>query len=406
MDFIWEAFSEWRKAARAGQAPNHQVRITHLVGTSAGASARPGVLGRDQSLPHVYHDDLLGPVPRRRPDPAGGAAKERQSALQRLGDAHHPRWPAVPSGRGGDRPDLPVPQRPGRDLQDRAHRHPAVPGRHRPRLAGRSAGVSRHHRQSRHGIPYTLNFSPGHGVAVTNEWYQAHRDNVGFAVSTTHVGGVANGMACASTATTCPRASSRCARAGRPAAARQGAPDVRRHHGGDFGHPDRLQGDAGAAESGRLPVADGLLGPRPKRGGEGHARLAAGFAGGPPSPADPLDYPATDGGLFDNKPFNLAHDRLVGVRGQNPQDGAHAIPRGDPGRSPALTTPSPVRRTCRMRWGYSRSFRSWSSRRSCRIGSTPWTWPRSRMRCDLQPLHDRAHAPQPAQSERVTAAPC
>ncbi len=325
LDFIWEAFEEWRKAARAGQAPNHQVRITHLVGTSAGGLSQGlASLAVIKAFPHVYHDDLWARY--RAADPTLPVVQPKND------NPHYNAWVTLitldrllsnPQEVASGQIYLfhsapaeicktvltaiePFPEATGRDWV-------ADPLEFRGTIGNLD------------GIPYTLDFSRlGMGAAITNEWYQAHRDNVGFAVSTTHVGGVANGIG--------------------------GAPDCHDLPRGIFDAPApaappplaraREMFDATMVATSAIPIVFKVT-PVPQNPVVYQWRTAywdrirgaavkdqpvwpPALAADQPSPADPLNYPATDGGLFDNKPFNLAHDRLVGVRGQNPQDGALA----------------------------------------------------------------------------------
>jgi len=156
------------------------------------------------------------------------------------------------------------------------------------------------------------------GATPTTEYYEMHRDNIGFAVRTASVGGVATGL-------------------GVP-------PDCHELPPGAFDLPPQVQPppfaqartlfDAAMVATSAIPlvfkVTDVPQNPvvyqwrtaywdrdRKKAVVDQPLWLCG-------ERANPLDYSATDGGLFDNQPFDIAHQRLAGARGRNPQDGAKA----------------------------------------------------------------------------------
>jgi hypothetical protein len=315
LDFLWEAFEEWRAAARSGTAPDHTVRITHLVGTSAGGlSSGLAALATIKAFPHVYHDDLwtqyraadpsLPPVQPKTDNPHYRAWVSEIS-LDRL--LSHPE--EVESGQiylfHSAPAEIcatvlhaiqPFPAASGRDWV-------ADPLEFRGTIGNLD------------GVPYTLNFNTlGAAAAVTSEWFTAHRDNVGFAFVTGHVGGAPTGFG--------------------------GAPDCHDLPRGLFDGPPpsgptadaraRALFDATMVATSAIPLVFKVTPVpqtpivyewRPAYWDRDRNAAVHDLPVYVTPPSDPINYRATDGGLFDNKPFNLAHQRLVGVRGSNPQDG-------------------------------------------------------------------------------------
>lgn len=318
LDFIWEAFEEWRTAARAGTAPNHQVRITHLVGTSAGGlSVGLASLATIKAFPHVYHDALWAQY--RAADPALPAVQPKTD------NPHYRAWVTeitldrllsnpqeVASGQiylfHSAPADIcgavlaaiaPFPAATGRDWVS----HPLE-------LRGTIGNLQ--------GVPYALDFNHlGAGAAMTSEFFEAHRDNIGFAVATDHVGGTPTGL---DGAPDCHELPARIFDGPAPAA----PPDLAQA---------RTLFDATMVATSAIPlvfkVTEVPQNPIVYQWRTAYWDRDRGVAVvdqpvWPTPPVNPIDYAATDGGLFDNRPFNLAHQRLNGVRGASPQDGQTA----------------------------------------------------------------------------------
>ena len=169
------------------------------------------------------------------------------------------------------------------------------------------------------GVPYALDSNHlGAGPAMTTQFWEMHRDNIGFAIGTSACGGVATGLGLPPDCHYLPACSfnfpppsgaaplvQACALFRAAMVATSAIPLV-------FKVTDVPQNpivyDWRTAYWDRdrsKPVVDQPVWP-----------------GG--APDNPYCYSATDGGLFDSQPFDVAHQRLAGVRGANPQAGGEA----------------------------------------------------------------------------------
>jgi hypothetical protein len=320
LDFLWEAFEEWRAAARAGQAPNHQVRLTHLVGTSAGGlSSGLAALATIKVFPHVYHDSLW--LQYRAANPTLPAVQPKTE------NPHYNAWVKLITLDGPDGL-LSHPQEVESGQIYLFHSAPAtickiVLTAAEPAPAANGRDWVNDPLEVRgtignlQGVPYALSFDSLNALGQTDEFFEAHRDNVGFAVVTGHVGGVSTGIG--------------------------GAPDCHVLTQGIFDAPPpaappevaaaRIMFDATMIATSAIPlvfqVTEVPQNPVVYQWRTAYWDVArqvavADMPAFPSPPANPINYAATDGGLFDNRPFNLAHQRLVGPRGRNPQDGVQA----------------------------------------------------------------------------------
>lgn len=321
LDFIWEAFEEWRKAAAAAQAPDHKVMLRYLVGTSAGGlSSGLAALATIKAFPHVYHDSLWQQY--RAADPTLPAIQPKTD------NPHYNAWVKLITLDGPDGL-LSHPEELESGQIYLFHSTPAdickivlqaiEPF---PPATAKRDWVSdplemRGTIGNLQGVPYAMTFNNLNAVGQTSEFFEAHRDNVGFAVATGHVGGVSTGLA--------------------------GAPDCHELTRGIFdgpaptSPPDVAQAraifDATMVATSAIPlvfkVTEVPQNPivyqwRTAYWDKDRQAALVDMPVFPAPPANPLNYDATDGGLFDNRPFNLAHQRLVGPRGRNPQDGLNA----------------------------------------------------------------------------------
>jgi hypothetical protein len=330
LDFIWEAFEEWRKAVALGAAPDHKVMVRNLVGASAGGLGLGlAVLSTLKVFPHVYHDDLWAQY--RLADPRLPAEQPKtespqyrawvtEISLDRL--LSHPEELATGQvylfhGAPAEICDTVL------AMADAA---PPARGRdwvYAPLEFRATIGNLR-------GVPHAMNYNnlPGGGGGVTTQYMQAHRCNVAFAVQTADVDGLTEPL---------------------PAEAQDAPPPPL----GDApdAHIMRLetlppQTPADALErlvfrsamvaTSAIPVVFEVTSVPEVRAAfdwrsaywdrTRKVALVDLPAWTPPDLADPAyAYDATDGGLFDNRPFDVAHQRLAGVRGVDPQDGLQAV---------------------------------------------------------------------------------
>lgn len=316
LDFMWEAFEEWRTAAHAGNAPDHKVRIRNMVGASAGGlSLGLAALATFKKFPHVYDDRLWakyraadGTLPAVQPKAENPhyLAWVKEISLTRL--LSNPK--EVESGQiylfhsaPAEICDTVF------NLVDRA---PLAAGRdfvaHPLEMRATIGNLK--------GVPYALDFNRvGGGAQVTNSYFELHRDNIAFAVQTDAVGGVPDGPG--------------------------GAPDTHDLSAAAFpptqATPEltyvRTLFRAAMISTSAIPlvfrVTEVPQDPTVFQWRTAYwdvARQAA-VADQPvwdAPPPNPFNYAATDGGLFDNRPFNVAHRRLAGVRGENPQGAMEA----------------------------------------------------------------------------------
>lgn len=318
LDFLWEAFEEWRKAAAAGAAPAHKVRIRYLVGASAGGlSLGLASLATIKAFPHVYDDRLWAQY---HPAPTPPQPKEqnphyrawvREITLDRL--LSNPN--EVESGQ-----IYLFHSAPAEICNTVLAAVATAPDADQPRDWVCDPLELRTTIGNLQGIPYALDFNHlAAGAAMTSEFWEMHRDNIGFAFSTAAVGGVATGPG--------------------------PAPDCHELPHGAFDNPPptnppalvqaRALFDAAMVATSAIPlvfkVTEVPQNPlvyawRTAYWDRDQARAVVDqpvWAANEPPP-NPINYAATDGGLFDNQPFNVAHQRLAGVRGRNPQDPATA----------------------------------------------------------------------------------
>lgn len=322
LDFLWEAFEEWRKAAAAHAAPDHQVRIRNMVGASAGGlSLGLAAMATLKAFPHVYDDRLWDQyraadpnLPVEQPKTANPhyCAWVREITLDRL--LSHPE--EVENGQIYLFHSAPT------EICDTTFAlvdaAPAASGRdfvtHPLELRATIGNLM--------GVPYALDFNHlGGGSGVTTSYFEMHRDNIAFAVQTEAVGGVPDLVP--------PGAPE----AGGPLG---GAPDAH-----DLGLKDfrtaptyeRTLFRAAMISTSAIPlvfkVTEVPQNPtvycwRTAYWDVARQKAMVDQPVWPQPPPNPIDYAATDGGLFDNRPFNVAHARLAGARGQNPQDALDA----------------------------------------------------------------------------------
>lgn len=341
LDFLWEAFEAWRKAAAAGTAPTHQVRIRNMVGASAGGlSLGLAALATIKQFPHVYDDRLWAKY--RSADPSLPAEQPKgdnphyrawvlEITLDRL--LSHPE--EVEGGQIYLFHSAPT------EICDTVlalvDKAPWAAGRdfvaHPLELRATIGNLQ--------GVPYALDFNHvGGGAAVTTSYFEMHRDNIAFAVETAPVGGVPE-LAPGGAAPLGP------------------APDAHDLGTQDFGPPQapaaskaRTLFRAAMVSTSAIPlvfrVTEVPQDPTVYQWRTAYWDVARGKAVVdqpvfPTPPANPINYAATDGGLFDNRPFNVAHARLAGARGQNPQgalDACRAVILVDPLADD--TTPPPA----------------------------------------------------------------
>lgn len=310
LDFIWEAFEEWRAAAAKGQAPAHQVRIRNLVGASAGGlSLGLAALATLKAFPHVYDDALWARYAPGEPQPKSSnphyLAWVEEITLDRL--LSHPEeietgqiylFHSTPTEICDTVLQL-VDQAPT------AHGHDFV---HDPLELRATIG-------NLQGVPYALNFNSfGGGAQVVTQWLEMHRDNIAFGVRTHEVGGVAD-----DTIGPAPDAHDLSLQTFPP----PGPPP-----------PERILFREAMVATSAIPlifaVTEVPQSPIVYQWRSAYWDRARNVAvvdqpvWPPGLPKDPVNYAATDGGLFDNRPFNLAHQRLAGVRGENPQSADEA----------------------------------------------------------------------------------
>jgi hypothetical protein len=315
MDFLWEAFEEWRDAAVLGQAPRHKVRIRNLVGTSAGGlSVGLAALTAIKQFPHVYDDRLWakyhaddpGSVPAEQPKDENPAysAWVRQVTLQGLlSNAKEVETGQIHLFHN-------VPKEICEVILAMADRAPFANGRdwiYDPlELRGTIGNLE--------GVPYALDFNHvAGGAGVADQWFKQHRDQVAFAFETGGVGGIPNGLGPAPDAYVLPLSAFR-------------DPPTNPDERGKF--------QATMTSTSAIPVVFEVQ-PVPQdplvycwRGAywdvERKTAIVDQPVWQPGQPQNPLNFDATDGGLFDDKPFDIAHQRLAGMKGHNPQDAKDA----------------------------------------------------------------------------------
>lgn len=323
LDFVWEAFEEWRAAVAVGAAPDHRVMVRNLVGASAGGLGLGlAVLSTLKVFPHVYHDDLWAryriadpTLPAQQPKTANPQYRAwvTEITLDRL--LSHPE--ELKTGQVYLFHGAPA------EICDTvlAMADAAPPARNRewvyaPLEFRATIGNLR-------GVPHAMNYNnlPGGGGGVTTQYMEAHRDNVAFAVRTGPVDAVTE------------------LRDGTPLG---DAPDAHFMRLEMF--PPRTPEDAqerlvfrsAMVATSAIPVVFEVTDVPEVRAvydwraaywdRTRQAALVDLPAWTTPDLADPTyPYAATDGGLFDNRPFDVAHQRLAGVRGLDPQDGLQAV---------------------------------------------------------------------------------
>lgn len=325
LDFLIEAFAEWEAFRTTGGLPAYPVQLRNLTGTSAGGlSSALAALMIAKACPPAYpealwtlirqQEGLEGPeaVALHRQNPLFSAWVEKVS-LDRLLDTRTSTKPSI---------FYPAPN----DIRDEVFRDLAASP-----LATNRGWVSdpleiRITAGNLRGIPYALDFNvnPQSGRMENIETYTMHRDHVAFSLDLGAQGGTAN-RDCA-------------------------PPDAHELHIVNFPASAewKLYGEAAVASSSiplvfppktveqdprvydwRSSYFDNITGTR-------IADASASAAAVPPEPRpivdlpawtdgvtpSPIyDYTATDGGVFDDAPFELARTRLAGVKGHNPQDG-------------------------------------------------------------------------------------
>ncbi|HZZ87485.1 MAG TPA: hypothetical protein VFE13_04030 [Caulobacteraceae bacterium] len=317
LDFLWEAFEEWRGAAARGTAPNHQVRLRYMAGTSAGGLSLGLALATTlKAFPHVYDDRLWATYHPGAPQPK----------------ASNPQFNAWVTAISLDRL-LSDPQEVASGQIALFHDAPAeictailsmvaaAPAATAPRdwvchpleLRATIGNLA--------GVPYALDFNhQGAGAAgVTDEYFMAHRNMVGFAASTRQVGGVPTGPGAAPDCYELPPGGLD----GSPAAPPPVAQAYR-----------VFKAAMGATSAIPLvfPIQPVPQDPLVYQWRSAYWDVDRNVAvidqpvwPPPPPPSPPASFDATDGGLFDNQPFDIAHQRLAGARGVSPQDGEHAV---------------------------------------------------------------------------------
>lgn len=310
LDFLWEAFEAWRLAASAGEAPNHQVRIRYLTGASAGGlSVGMALLTALKTFPHVYDDALWrtyypdGETPQEKDKNPHYCAWVTEIGLAKM--LSHPE--EVESGEIFVFHDC-GPKNYQTVLSLAANAPPAGAPRDwvcDPLEVRVTIGNLR-------GIAYALDFNRGVDDAVPDEYFVAHRDCVGFAASTSQLGGVPTGLG--------------------------PAPDCHELSDGAFdGAPSptpaldqaRAVFKASMVATSAIPLAFPIQSipqnPLVYQWRSAYWDVARGVPVvdepiWPTSTPSPVTFDATDGGLFDNQPFDIAHQRLAGVLGRNPQE--------------------------------------------------------------------------------------
>jgi predicted acylesterase/phospholipase RssA len=285
LDFLLEAFECWQTAADQGEAPRHNVQLKHLVGTSAGGlsvslaammavkSSQTYRSGGQASplfeawVDQISLDELLKPTPSGPTTslfyPAPIEIRDRiYRSLGQFGPATHRRWLADP-------------------LEVRV-----------------TVG-------NLEGVPFGLNFKVAANLGTNLEVFYAHRDHLAFALDTQPCGGTPTGTGVAPDCYILPTT-------------------------GTFTDGEWLRYGVAAVASSSIPLVfptqrvaqDPLV--YGWRASYYDVAMALPLKEQPawPNPAPTtVNLTATDGGLFNNVPFDIAHDRLAGVQGRNPRDG-------------------------------------------------------------------------------------
>ncbi|HEY8573964.1 hypothetical protein [Phenylobacterium sp.] len=324
LDFIWEAFEEWTAAQARGEAPKHDVRITTLVGTSAGglSVSLASMMGVKQ-FPHVYDDRVwkegLGKTGQQDKDANPlWRAWVKEITLDKL--LSNPKQ--AETGEPSLFYDAPS------DVRTTVFEliRNAQPAQGRKWLAHPIdlrlvVGDLR-------GVPFALDFRNTQHQPGVNQRLLMHRDHIAFAVQSAAAGAIPTGLG--------------------------DAPDA--HHVDPQGFP---QGDAwslfsqAAVASAAIPLvfqtkklkqAAAAYDWRNSCWFDGRGALVDLPLWDDPAPTD-FVFTATDGGLFDDAPFDLARRRLAGARGQNPRaalDACRAVILIDPLVNDTARTPTDV----------------------------------------------------------------
>ena len=288
LDFLLEAFECWQVASAEGMAPSHKVQLKHLVGTSAGGlsvslAAMMAVKnsayyrGGGQVSPlyeswvnQIDLDKLLKPTPFGPTTslfyPAPIEIRDQIfGALGQLDNATNRHWLADP-------------------LEVRA-----------------TVG-------NLQGVPYGLDFTVEGDPAANLEVFHSHRDHLAFALNTSHCGGTLTGIG--------------------PAPDCYILPTTGTFTGGEW-----LRYGVAAVSSSSIPLVfptqqvaqDPLVYDWRASYYDIDTQEARTDRPVWPQPSPTACYfTATDGGVFNNVPFDIAHDRLAGVHGRNPRDGINA----------------------------------------------------------------------------------
>lgn len=303
LDFIVEAFSCWQAARENGDTPSHRVVLRNLTGTSAGGlgvALTSLMIARDcppAMDPRVW-TQLKPPTEAqdRNQNPLFSAWVDKIS-LDRL--LSHP-----DAQTGALFHAAPV------DIREEVFAALAQ----RPFAEGRDWATTpldvRITVGNLRGVPFALDFNNTAAQAGAVERYTMHKDHLAFALDLSASGGTAD--------------------------AHGPAPDAHVLDPNDFPHHAtwNVFGVTAVASS-SIPLVfppqqvHQLADAYDWRGSFWRTQPlpAAAVVDLPAwSPTRPVNYAftATDGGVFNNAPFDIAHARLAGARGRNPQSGLEA----------------------------------------------------------------------------------
>ncbi|HEY8615799.1 patatin-like phospholipase family protein [Phenylobacterium sp.] len=298
LDFILEALECWGEARDAGQAPDHDVRLTTLVGTSAGGlGVSLAALMSVRRFPHVYDPQIWAQIGDGRPQ-----EKDRNPLWRAwVKEISLDKLLAHPDDAEAGEPSLfyAAP----RDVRDTVFKLVAEA----PFASGRDwladpldlrvvVGDLR-------GVPYALDFNNLAPTTNVNQRLHMHRDHVAFAVQTDVAGGRRFGKA--------------------------DAPDAHLLKAGEFdqGPAWALFGETAVASAAiplvfrtvRIAQDPRAYDWRAACWDEALGRAIVDLPAWRERPTPDFSFTATDGGLFDDAPFDLARRRLAGERGRNPR---------------------------------------------------------------------------------------
>lgn len=327
LDFLWEALEEWTAAKARGEAPKYAVRITTMVGTSAGGlSAAIAAMSGVKQFPHVYDERVWRQI-----HPDGRPQDRSKNPLYRAWVQEISLDRLLSKPEDAETGELALFYSAPKDVRDTIFKMIAAAP------VAQARDWLAHPLELRvpignlRGVPYALDFNnPSTELtrdeADANKWsldqrLSMHRDHVAFALPTQAAGGKPTGK-------------------GDP-------PDTHHLDAGRLATdprwmppnaPGPVSEDAGWTVFSRAIIATSAI-PLVFRTVQvlqdpyAYDWRTAWWEDGEPVRDMPVwgaevpkefVYTATDGGLYDDAPFDMARRRLAGVRGRNPREGDKA----------------------------------------------------------------------------------